>query len=53
MPLTGLNPSMLIGFVCRDEAEWIDLRRRVAELPWTIFAIQDERPQVARCWRRR
>ncbi|KAJ6475178.1 hypothetical protein DFH09DRAFT_459655 [Mycena vulgaris] len=42
MPLMGLNPSMLIGFVCRDEAEWINLRRRVAELPWTIFAIQDE-----------
>ncbi|KAJ6542211.1 hypothetical protein DFH09DRAFT_1392888 [Mycena vulgaris] len=28
-PLTGLDPSILIGFVCRDEVEWIDLRRRV------------------------
>ncbi|KAJ7768174.1 hypothetical protein DFH07DRAFT_769384, partial [Mycena maculata] len=44
MPLTGLDPSMLIGFVCRDEAEWVDLRRRVSELPRTIFSIQDEPP---------
>ncbi|KAJ7633993.1 peptidase family C54-domain-containing protein [Mycena rosella] len=44
MPLTGLDPSMLLGFVCRDEAEWVDLRRRVSELPRTIFAIQDEPP---------
>ncbi|KAJ6542257.1 hypothetical protein B0H10DRAFT_2448185 [Mycena sp. CBHHK59/15] len=44
MPLSGLDPSMLIGFVCRDEAEWVDLRRRVAELPRTIFSIQDEPP---------
>ncbi|KAJ7093705.1 hypothetical protein C8R44DRAFT_890608 [Mycena epipterygia] len=27
MPLAGLNPSILIGFVVRDEAEWIDFRR--------------------------
>ncbi|KAJ7714766.1 peptidase family C54-domain-containing protein [Mycena maculata] len=44
MPLSGLDPSMLLGFVCRDEAEWVDLRRRIAELPRTIFAIQDEPP---------
>ncbi|KAJ7257359.1 hypothetical protein C8J57DRAFT_1343098, partial [Mycena rebaudengoi] len=25
MPLSGLDPSMLIGFACRDEAEWVDL----------------------------
>ncbi|KAJ7109010.1 hypothetical protein C8R43DRAFT_183653 [Mycena crocata] len=44
MALSGLDPSMLIGFVVRDEAEWVDLRRRVSELPRTIFAIQDEPP---------
>ncbi|KAJ7027134.1 hypothetical protein C8F04DRAFT_1238275 [Mycena alexandri] len=44
MPMSGLDPSMLIGFVCRDEAEWVDLRRRVKELPRTIFAIVDEPP---------
>ncbi|KAJ6473340.1 hypothetical protein C8R47DRAFT_1324442 [Mycena vitilis] len=44
MPLSGLDPSMLIGFVCRSEEEWVDLRRRVKELPRTIFSIQDEPP---------
>ncbi|TFK32623.1 peptidase family C54-domain-containing protein [Crucibulum laeve] len=44
MPLSGLDPSMLIGFLCRDEADWWDFRRRVAELPRTIFSIQDEPP---------
>ncbi|KAJ7812965.1 peptidase family C54-domain-containing protein [Mycena leptocephala] len=42
MPLSGLGPSMLVGFVVRDEAEWVDLRRRIKELPRTIFA--DEPP---------
>ncbi|KAJ6578391.1 hypothetical protein B0H19DRAFT_1253633 [Mycena capillaripes] len=27
MPLGRLDPNMLIGFVVRDEAEWVDLRR--------------------------
>ncbi|KAF8215429.1 hypothetical protein K438DRAFT_1955408 [Mycena galopus ATCC 62051] len=45
MPLSGLDPSMLIGFVVRDEAEWVDLRRRVKELPRTIFGIQEEPPK--------
>ncbi|KAJ7241742.1 hypothetical protein C8J57DRAFT_1368595 [Mycena rebaudengoi] len=44
MPLSGLDPSVLIGFACRDEAEWVGLRRRIALLPRTIFAIQDEPP---------
>ncbi|KAJ7249836.1 peptidase family C54-domain-containing protein [Mycena rebaudengoi] len=44
MPLSGLDPSMLLGFVCRDEGEWVDLRRRIVLLPRTIFAIQDELP---------
>ena len=32
MPLSGLDPSMLIGFLCRDEGDWWDFRRRVAEV---------------------
>jgi cysteine protease ATG4 len=32
MPLSGLDPSMLIGFLCKTEADWIDLRSRVAEV---------------------
>lgn len=47
MPLSGLDPSMLIGFLCKNEADWIDLRQRVAELfrnHRTIFSIVDEPP---------
>ncbi|KAF6752070.1 cysteine protease [Ephemerocybe angulata] len=44
MPLSGLDPSMLIGFLCRSEEEWIDLRKRISELPRTILTIQDEPP---------
>ncbi len=32
LPLSGLDPSMLIGFLCRDEAEWWDFRKRVDEV---------------------
>lgn len=32
MPLSGLDPSMLIGFLCKDENDWIDLRHRVADV---------------------
>ncbi|KAH9980532.1 hypothetical protein BJV74DRAFT_101947 [Russula compacta] len=47
MPLSGLDPSMLIGFLCKNEADWIDLRQRVTELfknHRTIFSIVDEPP---------
>lgn len=39
MPLSGLDPSMLIGFLCRDEAEWWDFRKRVGEVSciWCVF----------------
>ena len=32
MPLSGLDPSMLIGFFCRDESDWKDFRKRVEEV---------------------
>ncbi|KAN0133892.1 Peptidase family C54 domain containing protein [Lactarius tabidus] len=44
MPLSGLHPSMLIGFLCKTEADWIDLRDRVAENHKAIFSIVDELP---------
>ncbi|KAL5534817.1 hypothetical protein ACEPAG_1281 [Sanghuangporus baumii] len=47
MPLSSLDPSMLIGFLCRDERDWRDLRERVTEMSRkykAIFAIQDEPP---------
>ncbi|PVF96248.1 hypothetical protein CPB86DRAFT_517751 [Serendipita vermifera] len=47
MPLSGLDPSMLLGFLCRNEQEWLDLRERVTELAKpkkTMFTVQDEPP---------
>ncbi|EMD42359.1 ATG4-like protein [Gelatoporia subvermispora B] len=47
MPLSGLDPSMLIGFLCKDEEDWLDLRKRITDLSRThktIFSIQDEPP---------
>jgi cysteine protease ATG4 len=32
MPLSGLDPSMLIGFLVKTEADWKDLRHRIAEV---------------------
>ena len=39
MPLSGLDPSMLIGFLCKTEADWIDLRLRVAEVSHAMLDI--------------
>ncbi|THH00355.1 hypothetical protein EW026_g2186 [Hermanssonia centrifuga] len=48
MPLSGLDPSMLIGFLCKDEADWIDLKTRITELnrksKATVIYLQDEPP---------
>ena len=30
--MSGLDPSMLIGFLCKDESDWIDLRSRIADV---------------------
>lgn len=37
MPLSGLDPSMLIGFLCKDEEDWIDFRKRVVEVSLSSF----------------
>ncbi|KAI0697475.1 hypothetical protein BC835DRAFT_1413706 [Cytidiella melzeri] len=49
MPLSGLDPSMLIGFLCKDESDWRDLKARITELnrkapKGTVLHIQDEPP---------
>ncbi|KAI0791878.1 peptidase family C54-domain-containing protein [Abortiporus biennis] len=47
MPLSGLDPSMLVGFLCKDENDWIDFKRRVADLNTkckTVLTLQDEPP---------
>ncbi|KAJ7939267.1 hypothetical protein B0H13DRAFT_1851003 [Mycena leptocephala] len=43
VPVSWLDRSMPIGFVCRNEAELIDFRK-VGELHRTMFRIQDEPP---------
>ncbi|GAA97415.1 uncharacterized protein L969DRAFT_74527 [Mixia osmundae IAM 14324] len=43
MPLSGLDPSMLIGFLCRDEADWDDLQSRAGEHK-SIFHIAEQMP---------
>jgi cysteine protease ATG4 len=46
MPLSGLDPSMLIGFLCKDERDWTDFRKRVNEVgvsshvTWTCTDVQ-------------
>ena len=32
MPLSSLDPSMLLGFLCKEEKDWIDLRQRINEV---------------------
>lgn len=47
MHLSGLDPSMLLGFLCKDEADYQDFRARVMELGKKykpIFSIQAEPP---------
>ncbi|BEJ01420.1 hypothetical protein CcaverHIS631_0601020 [Cutaneotrichosporon cavernicola] len=42
LPLSGLDPSMLLGFLVQSEVEFDDFCDRVAKLPQKIFAVQDE-----------
>ncbi|CAL1697204.1 unnamed protein product [Somion occarium] len=48
MPLSGLDPSMLMGFLCKDEHDWNDFRSRVSQLNQrykaTVISVQDEPP---------
>jgi cysteine protease ATG4 len=32
MPISGLDPSMLLGFLCKNEADWKDFRERIADV---------------------
>jgi hypothetical protein len=52
MPLSGLDPGMLLGFVARDEAEWMYLKGRVKEvcglLPLLFGACTESHSQLPR-----
>lgn len=38
MPLSGLDPSMLLGFLCKDEREFDDFCVRVSKVSDTCFS---------------
>ncbi|CDZ96406.1 Cysteine protease required for autophagy-Apg4p/Aut2p [Phaffia rhodozyma] len=42
MAFSQLDPSMLLGFLCLDEADWLDFKRRVSAMPNAIFSIVNE-----------
>ncbi|PWN21452.1 hypothetical protein BCV69DRAFT_282173 [Microstroma glucosiphilum] len=48
MPMRSLDPSMLLGFLVKDEASLVDFTTRVRALPKAIFAIQNELPRWMR-----
>ncbi|KAJ7224495.1 hypothetical protein GGX14DRAFT_351458 [Mycena pura] len=39
MTISGLDPSMLVGFLCRDAEEWADFRTRVTEVRVCVTCI--------------
>jgi hypothetical protein len=54
MPLSGLDPSMLIGFLCRDEADWKDLRSRLVDVSHnTPVALEKTLTEFTYRWQRR
>ncbi len=32
MAISGMDPSMLLGFLCKDESDWLDLVQRLNEV---------------------
>jgi cysteine protease ATG4 len=37
MSMSGLDPSMLIGFLCGDEKDWWDFKKRVADVCFLLL----------------
>lgn len=44
MPLSSMDPSMLVGFLCETEDDWLDLKSRIAAMSHKIFALLDRPP---------
>jgi cysteine protease ATG4 len=42
MPLSGLDPSMLLGFLVRDENDWRDLRMRITDVGAVLSYNRDD-----------
>lgn len=47
MPIKSLDPSMLMGFVCTDEADLENFCARVKALPKALFSIAESPPRWA------
>uniref|UniRef100_V5F010 Cysteine protease n=1 Tax=Kalmanozyma brasiliensis (strain GHG001) TaxID=1365824 RepID=V5F010_KALBG len=45
MPIKSLDPSMLLGFLVKDEADLADLCARIKALPKTIFSFAESAPK--------
>jgi len=37
MPLSGLDPSTLLGFLCKDWEDWEDFGRRIVEVSFCLY----------------
>lgn len=48
MPIRSLDPSMLLGFLARNEEDLLDLKERIKKLPKPILSVQDEMPRWMR-----
>eukprot|EP01116_Phalansterium_solitarium_P017591 TRINITY_DN4377_c0_g3_i1.p1 TRINITY_DN4377_c0_g3~~TRINITY_DN4377_c0_g3_i1.p1 ORF type:complete len:348 (-),score=88.79 TRINITY_DN4377_c0_g3_i1:71-1114(-) len=50
MPLNSLDPSMCIGFYCKDHADFNDFWRRATEMSrreHSLFSVEEEAPEYA------
>ena len=45
MPIKSLDPSMLLGFLVKDEDDLVDLCARIKALPKAIFSFADSAPK--------
>ncbi len=45
MPIKSLDPSMLLGFLVKDEEALVDLCARIKALPKTIFSFAESAPK--------
>ena len=45
MPIKSLDPSMLLGFLVKDEEHLVDLCARIKALPKTIFSFAESAPK--------
>ncbi|KAF8956951.1 hypothetical protein BDZ97DRAFT_142187 [Flammula alnicola] len=46
MAMHILEPSILIGFLCRDEKDWGDFKKRVSDLPRSILSVNSRPPSI-------